>query len=191
MNINHIARAFCVLSFCTATATAQPPQPTSPRDARDEFYFMTIANKAQIVMLEEERLIPGRKHAHCRGHSHDCRRTGATRSGALGRLPAVRNGDGQARRSGSVEAPHGAQPERSRRRRESNDDPRQDAGGAGCPCGRAREPAESLGQTCRHHLSLRTPSTSRPSRFRWRTICWRFHRRSSAMHNGQLNRIDV
>jgi argininosuccinate lyase len=58
VNINHIARAFCVLSFCAATATAQTPQPTSPRDARDEFYFMTIANKAQIVMLEEERLIP-------------------------------------------------------------------------------------------------------------------------------------
>ena len=58
MNINHIARVFCILSFCTSTATAQTPQPASPRDARDEFYFMTIANKAQIVMLEEERLIP-------------------------------------------------------------------------------------------------------------------------------------
>ena len=190
MNINHIARAFCVLSFCTATATAQPPQPTSPRDARDEFYFMTIANKAQIVMLEEERLIPRPEAQRIASGirtiaAEQANPERGARATTCGSRPRWSNA-----RVRKVEAPHGPQPERSWRRRESNDDSRQDARGDGCPRGRA----QSL---LNLSAKMSTPSipptriTSRPSRFRWRTICWPFHRLSSAMRSGQLNRIGV
>src|SRR5690349_4127829 len=50
----------------TQTAPAPPPQRggkpqpvlSASGEPRDEFYFMTLANKAQIVMLDEEKLIP-------------------------------------------------------------------------------------------------------------------------------------
>jgi argininosuccinate lyase len=48
----------------SAGRTPQPrggrPQPvlSASGEPRDEFYFMTLANKAQVVMLDEEKLIP-------------------------------------------------------------------------------------------------------------------------------------
>jgi argininosuccinate lyase len=43
--------------FSVSGASSQP-RPAQAGEPRDEFYFMTIANKAQIVMLDEERLVP-------------------------------------------------------------------------------------------------------------------------------------
>src|SRR5690349_9459013 len=52
-------------SGAQAAPAAPPQRGGKPRpvlsasgEPRDEFYFMTLANKAQIVMLDEEKLIP-------------------------------------------------------------------------------------------------------------------------------------
>jgi argininosuccinate lyase len=50
-----IALALAGVLLSSTISAAQTLQGGEPRD---EFYFMTIANKAQIVMLDEERLIP-------------------------------------------------------------------------------------------------------------------------------------
>jgi argininosuccinate lyase len=42
----------CLLLAISSAVSAQAPEP------RDEYYFMSLANKAQIVMLAEEQLIP-------------------------------------------------------------------------------------------------------------------------------------
>lgn len=46
------ASFMCILLVTASGASAQTTEP------RDEYYFMTLANKAQIVMLNEEGLIP-------------------------------------------------------------------------------------------------------------------------------------
>jgi argininosuccinate lyase len=47
------ARLFCCASVALAASSAARAE-----EARDPFHFMTLANKAQIVMLYEEQLIP-------------------------------------------------------------------------------------------------------------------------------------
>lgn len=52
MNTRTVAYLMCLFLLAVSSASAQTAEP------RDEFHFMTLANKAQIVMLDEERLIP-------------------------------------------------------------------------------------------------------------------------------------
>ena len=77
--------ALIVLSLNLSPASAQTAPAARGAEARDEFYFMTIANRAQIVMLAEERLIPQaeaqRIAAGIRAIAADEAQTGASRSG--------------------------------------------------------------------------------------------------------------
>lgn len=68
----------CMVAVCAPQAAAQSS------DQRDAFHFMSLANKAQIVMLADERLIPPaearRIAAGVRELVNEARKPGATRT---------------------------------------------------------------------------------------------------------------